>query len=58
MNLLQYLANRMQDLLKVLTVGTVAIILYLSIVTGFILYNDQKADSSFGQLWQEHQQLP
>ena len=48
----------MQDLLKVLTVGTVAIILYLSIVTGFILYNAQKADSSFGQLWQEHQQLP
>jgi len=39
-----------QDLLKVLTVGTVII--------GFILYNDQKADSSFGQLWQEHQQLP
>ena len=50
MNLLQYLANKVQDLLKVLTVGTVII--------GFILFNDQKADSSFGQLWQEHQQLP
>ena len=57
MNLLQYLA-RMQDVLKLFAIGTVAIILYLSIVTGFILYNDQKADSSFGQLWQEHQQLP
>jgi Ni,Fe-hydrogenase I cytochrome b subunit len=48
----------MQDVLKLFAIGTVAIILYLSIVTGFILYNDQKADSSFGQLWQEHQQLP
>ena len=57
MNLLQYLANRMQDLLKVLTVGT--------IVIGFILFNDndksseyQEAGSSFSQLWYEHQQLP
>ena len=49
MNLLQYLA-RMQDVLKLFAIGT--------IVIGFILYNDQKADSSFGQLWQEHQQLP
>ena len=47
----------MQDLLKVLTVGTVII--------GFILFNDndktseyQEAGSSFGQLWKEHQQLP
>jgi len=46
-----------QDLLKVLTVGTVII--------GFILFNDndksvehQEASSSFGQLWQEHQKLP
>ena len=58
MNLLQYLAsNKVQDLLKLLTVGTVII--------GFILFNDndksvehQEASSSFGQLWQEHQQLP
>ena len=47
----------MQDLLKVLTVGTVII--------GFILFNDndktseyQEAGSSFSQLWYEHQQLP
>ena len=57
MNLLQYLANRMQDLLKVLTVGT--------IVIRFILFNDndktsehQETGNSFGQLWKEHQQLP
>ena len=57
MNLLQYLASKVQDLLKVLTVGTVII--------GFILFNDndksseyQEASSSIGQLWQEHQQLP
>ena len=54
---MQYLANRMQDLLKVLTVGT--------IVISFILFNDndktseyQETGSSFGQLWKEHQQLP
>ena len=47
----------MQDLLKVLTVGT--------IVISFILFNDndktsehQETGSSFGQLWKEHQQLP
>ena len=57
MNLLQYLASKVQDLLKVLTVGTVII--------GFILFNDknktseyQEAGSSFSQLWYEHQQLP
>ena len=57
MNLLQYLASKVQDLLKVLTVGTVII--------GFILFNDndktseyQETGSSFGQLWKEHQQLP
>ena len=57
MNLLQYLASKVQDLLKVLTVGT--------IVIGFILFNDndkssehQETGSSFGQLWKEHQQLP
>ena len=57
MNLLQYLANKVQDLLKVLTVGTVII--------GFLLFNDndktseyQEAGNSFGKLWKEHQQLP
>ena len=55
----------MQDVLKLFAIGTVAIILYLSIVIGFILFNDndksseyQEAGSSFSQLWYEHQQLP
>ena len=53
----------MQDLLKVIIVSFTFLI--GTIITGFILFNDndktseyQEASSSFGQLWQEHQKLP